>query len=48
MITASETFAHTCFLTGDKEVIEKDAYFYELIPKLQEMIETVGGKLVKL
>ena len=42
------TFANTCFVFGDREVIDNDKYFHGLRSNIMEIIEVVDGELKKL
>jgi hypothetical protein len=43
-----ETILENTFIGGSKTLIEDDAYFMSLVPKVEEMVEVKTAELVKL
>lgn len=43
-----EEILNSCFLGGDREILEDDDYFYGAAMQLQELIEIKNGELKKL
>jgi len=43
-----EEILNSCFLGGDREIIDDDDYFYGAAMQLQELIEIKNGDLKKL
>jgi hypothetical protein len=42
------TIADNCLVAGDRELIDDDAYFYSVMPLINELIETKTASLLKL
>jgi|JI8StandDraft_2_1071088.scaffolds.fasta_scaffold05048_8 hypothetical protein len=44
----NQTLAKTCFLGGDKEVLDDERYFMSLIPKLDKLVKEFDVEVKKL